>query len=174
MAEALTWENHEKAERDIYSLSGLPEECFERKFVKVDTYDGEDVNIRTIVVTNNVTSQPVSSSKPDLVWIHGYAACSGLYYTVVKRMSKYFRLILIDNIGYGCSSRPLNCDFKKMSANDYIEYFNKYFETWRKEMKLDKFYLVGHSMGGFLSGQYAAKYQENLLKVILLSPPGMA
>ena len=51
MAEAITWENYERAERDMFRLSGLPDECFERKSVPVGTDSlGQQLTIRTIVV----------------------------------------------------------------------------------------------------------------------------
>ena len=31
-------------------------------------------------------------------------------------------------------------------------------EEWRQEMKLDKFILLGHSLGGFLAMSYAIRY----------------
>ena len=143
------------------------------KNVKVGEHDGEDVHIRTAIISSSKDGQ--QADKPTLVLVHGYGACSGLYYQIVKRISKYFNMILIDQIGYGLSSRPLNCEFSKMSAMDYINYFVNYFEVWRKEMKLnDKFYLVGHSMGAYLSAHYAVRHQEKLKKVLLLSPPGVA
>ena len=38
----------------------------------------------------------------------------------------------------------------------------------------EKFYLVGHSMGAYLTANYAVKYQDNLKRLLLLSPPGVA
>lgn len=51
MAEPLTLENFERAERDVYRLSGLSDECFEMRNVKVGEHEGEDINIRTVIVT---------------------------------------------------------------------------------------------------------------------------
>ena len=92
--------------------------------MKVGEFKGEDVCIRTIIIDQNDQDK----QKPVLVLVHGYTACSGLYYTLFKRLSKYFRFVVIDQIGSGLSSRPSNCDFKKMTAMDYINYFVNYFE----------------------------------------------
>lgn len=108
MVDQLTWENHEQSERDIFLLSGVPEECIERKNVKVGSFNGEDVFIRTVIINNHLLG---ADSKPDCVLVHGFGACCGLYYQIVKRVSKYFRFIMIDMVGYGASSRPLNCNF---------------------------------------------------------------
>lgn len=46
-------------------------------------------------------------------------------------------------------------------------------ESWRKEKKIDKFTLIGHSLGGYLSSCYAMKYPERVNKLVLLSPVGL-
>jgi len=53
------------------------------------------------------------------------------------------------------------------------DFFLNPFEAWRKEMKIEKVILVGHSLGGYLSTVYAMKYPERLHKLILLSPVGI-
>ena len=174
MAEALTVENYEQAERDIFRLTGLPDESFEFKNVKVGEHKWEDVTMRTVIVTHSKGDE-ATEDKPILVFVHGYSSSSGHYYNIVKRISKYFRMILIDQIGFGLSSRPLNCDKSKFTGKDYINYFVNYLEAWRVAMGLnDKFYLVGHSMGAYLCGNYAVQHQDKLLKVLLLSPAGVA
>jgi pimeloyl-ACP methyl ester carboxylesterase len=37
-------------------------------------------------------------------------------------------------------------------------------KKWFDKSKIaeEKYYLLGHSLGGFLAGQYAAKYPENI------------
>jgi pimeloyl-ACP methyl ester carboxylesterase len=40
-----------------------------------------------------------------------------------------------------------------------------------KELK--DFYLVGHSFGGYVCGNYALKYHTKIKKLILLSPLGL-
>ena len=40
-------------------------------------------------------------------------------------------------------------------------------------MDLTDFYLAGHSFGGYLVGNYASVYPQNLRKVIMLSPIGV-
>ena len=45
-------------------------------------------------------------------------------------------------------------------------------EEWRKALSIDKFYLVGHSFGGYLGTCYAEKYPDRIEKLILVSPAG--
>ena len=47
-------------------------------------------------------------------------------------------------------------------------------ERWRVAMDdLKDFYLVGHSFGGYLVGNYAAQYPQHIKKLMLLSPIGV-
>ncbi len=57
-----------------------------------------------------------------------------------------------------------------------------YTEKWRKELpkylnnikgELKDFILIGHSMGGYLSSNYTAKYPHLVKRLILLSPIGL-
>lgn len=72
-------------------------------------------------------------------------------------------------IGFGRSSRPV---FSKQS-HDAENQLVRSVEEWRKEVKLDKFILLGHSMGGFLAASYAIKYPEHVKHLILADPWGL-
>jgi len=43
---------------------------------------------------------------------------------------------------------------------------------WRQEVGIEKFHLAGHSFGGYISGQYAARYPDKVKKLSLMSPVG--
>lgn len=45
-------------------------------------------------------------------------------------------------------------------------------EEWRKEMKLNSFILLGHSMGGFLAASYSISYPDKVRHLILADPWG--
>jgi pimeloyl-ACP methyl ester carboxylesterase len=58
--------------------------------------------------------------------------------------------------GFGRSSRPAFSFDPAEAESQHVEAI----EAWRKRLDLDKFILLGHSMGGFLSSAYALKYPE--------------
>lgn len=76
---------------------------------------------------------------------------------------------MIDNLGFGKSSRP---DFPK-DAMKVEEQYVETIEGWRKVVKLKKFLLCGHSMGGFLALSYAFKYPQHIEHLILSEPWGI-
>lgn len=73
----------------------------------------------------------------------------------------------------GSSSRPLDFNRHTFNENQCIDYFVEYFEKWRIQMgDLKNFYLAGHSFGGYLIGNYALKYHQNIKKILFISPCG--
>jgi len=53
------------------------------------------------------------------------------------------------------------------------EFFLLPFEEWRKQMKIEKMILIGHSMGGYLSTVYGLAHPDRIIRLILLSPVGV-
>ena len=62
--------------------------------------------------------------------MHGYSGAGALFFKLLKRLSRNFRVICVDLIGAGSSSRP--DDYPHGQGFDKcIQYFNDYFEMWR-------------------------------------------
>ena len=49
----------------------------------------------------------------------------------------------------------------------------KEFLSSGEECEFTDFYLMGHSFGGYMSGNYAVRYPQHLKKLVLLSPIGV-
>lgn len=62
-------------------------------------------------------------------------------------------------LGFGRSSRPA---FSSEAMEAELQLVNSV-EEWRKEMNIDKFYLLGHSMGGFIAASYSLKYPDRFV-----------
>ena len=99
-----------------------------------------------------------------LVILHGGPGASHDYFLpYLLPLARTNRLIFIDERGSGRSQKA-----EKLS--DYtVENMVEDVETIRKELKLGKISLLGHSCGGVLAEAYALKYQENLTHLILCS-----
>ena len=94
--------------------------------------------------------------------VHGYGGSSTLFFQQIKSLSENHKVVLFDIIGMGASGRPSDFNYQGMSAEQVVDYFVQYFERWRDALKLEKFFLVGHSLGGYLSGLYTVKYPERV------------
>lgn len=76
----------------------------------------------------------------------------------------YYKIL----IGFGRSSRP---PFSS-DAMEAEQQFVKSIEEWRRETNLEKFILLGHSLGGFLATSYAINYPDRVKHLILADPWG--
>ena len=108
-------------------------------------------------VLNNIHYLDSGSGK-ELVLIHGFLGNNTLWTYQIKEFQKYFRVIAIDLPGYGKSSeaKPLN----------NIKKFSKAVEKLLHALKINNFYLMGHSMGGMIAQEIASK-NKNIRKVVL-------
>lgn len=113
-----------------------------------------------------------------MVMLHGYGAGLGFFYKNFEGMSrvKGWKLYALDMLGMGRSSRPPFRIHAKDQAGKITEaenWFIDALEEWRILKKIDKFTLLGHSMGGYMAVAYALKYPGHLNKLILASPVGI-
>ncbi|KAK9456654.1 Alpha/Beta hydrolase protein [Dipodascopsis uninucleata] len=140
----------------------------ESRMVEIST----GVSLNEFMVTNTETEV-----RNDLVILHGYGAGLGFFYRNFDGLSvRGWRLHALDLLGYGRSSRPKF----QIKAKDKYEavlksegWFVDALEKWRIKSGIEKFTLMAHSLGGYLSVAYALKYPDRIKKLILVSPAGV-
>ncbi|KAL7085981.1 hypothetical protein ACP275_14G310900 [Erythranthe tilingii] len=119
---------------------------------------------------NTVTFDSKEGS-PTLVMVHGYGASQGFFFRNFDALAKHFKVIAIDQLGWGGSSRP---DFTCQSTEETEAWFIDSFEEWRKAQNLTNFILLGHSFGGYVASKYALKHPEHIRQLILVGPAGFS
>ncbi|KAH7523546.1 hypothetical protein FEM48_Zijuj06G0023200 [Ziziphus jujuba var. spinosa] len=119
---------------------------------------------------NTVTFDSKDDS-PTLVMVHGYGASQGFFFRNFDALASRFRVIAIDQLGWGGSSRP---DFTCKSTEETEAWFTDSFEEWRKAKNLSNFILLGHSFGGYVAAKYALKHPEHVKHLILVGPAGFS
>lgn len=113
-----------------------------------------------------------------LVMLHGYGAGLGFFYRNLEPLSRLpgWKLYALDMLGMGNSSRPafrILAKDQEDRTREAESFFVDALEEWRKVRQIEKFTLLGHSMGGYLAVCYALKYPGHLNKLILASPVGI-
>ncbi|KAK0617813.1 Alpha/Beta hydrolase protein [Bombardia bombarda] len=113
-----------------------------------------------------------------LVILHGYGAGLGLFYQNFEPLSrvKGWNLYALDMLGMGNSSRPpfkIRANDPQGKIRETEAWFIDALEEWRRVRNIEKFTLMGHSLGGYLAVSYALKYPGRLDKLILASPAGI-
>ena len=114
----------------------------------------------------------------NLVMLHGYGAGLGFFYRNFEALSRAegWKVYALDLLGMGRSSRPnfkIHAKDKDGKISEAESWFIDALEEWRIKRGLDKFTLLGHSLGGYLAIAYALKYPGHLNKLILASPVGI-
>ncbi|KAK9713907.1 hypothetical protein RND81_06G058300 [Saponaria officinalis] len=108
---------------------------------------------------------------PTIVMVHGYGASQGFFFRNFDALARRFRVIAIDQLGWGGSSRP---DFTCKSTEETEAWFIDSLEEWRKAKNLNSFILLGHSFGGYVASKYALKHPEHVQHLILVGSAGFS
>ena len=114
----------------------------------------------------------------NLVMLHGYGAGLGFFYKNFEGLSrvKGWKIYALDLLGMGRSSRPpfrLKAKTRQDQITEAENWFIDALEEWRVHRKIDRFTLLGHSLGGYMAVAYALKYPGHLNKLVLASPVGI-
>ncbi|KAK4218596.1 putative cardiolipin-specific deacylase, mitochondrial [Rhypophila decipiens] len=120
-------------------------------------------------------NEPVDDT---LVMLHGYGAGLGFFYKNFEPLSRAqgWKVYALDLLGMGNSARPafrVKAKTQKEKIAEAESWFIDALEEWRRIRKIEKFTLMGHSLGGYLAVSYALKYPGHLNKLILASPVGI-
>lgn len=114
--------------------------------------------------------RPEQKIGKNIIFIHGYQGSSITFYKLFKHFYPEYNVFCPDIIGMSLSSRP---SIKFKSTEDCLNFFIGAIEKWREALGIERFYLVGHSLGGYFSALYALKYPQRIEKLTLLSPAGI-
>ena len=96
-----------------------------------------------------------------LVLVHGFLGSSQMWELQIEYFKKNYRVIAIDLPGFGKSN-------KSKSSNSIISMAKIVIDSL-KEKKIEKFYLLGHSMGGMIVQEMAKIAGEKIFKLVCYS-----
>lgn len=106
-------------------------------------------------------------SKNIIVLLHG-KNFSGFYWEKIANelVKRNYRVIIPDQIGFGKSSKPMSYQFS---------FYNLALNTHKllSSLGVNKYKLVGHSMGGMLATHYTYLYPSEVTKLIMINPIGL-
>jgi pimeloyl-ACP methyl ester carboxylesterase len=101
-----------------------------------------------------------------ILLIHGFGANKDNWTSFAKFLTKKYNVIVPDLPGFGDSTRIMTDNYGIDSQVTRLHGF-------AINVGLKKFHIVGNSMGGFISGKYAAKYPGEILSLGLFDPSGV-
>jgi abhydrolase domain-containing protein 6 len=98
--------------------------------------------------------------------LHGFGASGDSWNRCAASLTRKFRVIAPDLPGWGASTRLEQASYGYPAQIARIHRLTE-------ELKLARFHLAGHSMGGFLAAAYAARFPDKVITLGLIAPHGM-
>jgi pimeloyl-ACP methyl ester carboxylesterase len=120
-----------------------------------------EIQGKTIKVDGRDVHYYTAGHGEPLVVIHGGGGDARTWGKNIIELSEKYTVYAPDLPGYG-GSQPLD-------GNYYIPELSRFLGSFASNLGLEKFYLVGHSMGGGVALDYALKSPQKIKKLVLVS-----
>ncbi|MCX5819711.1 MAG: alpha/beta hydrolase [Deltaproteobacteria bacterium] len=101
-----------------------------------------------------------------LMLLHGFGANKDNFILVAGFLTKHYRVIIPDHIGFGESSHPADADYSPPAQARRLRSF-------AHALGLTGLHIGGNSMGGHIAMTYAALYPGDVKSLWLLDPSGV-
>ncbi|MFL6497717.1 MAG: alpha/beta fold hydrolase [Nitrososphaera sp.] len=100
-----------------------------------------------------------------LILLHGIGASAERWSRVFPTLSRDYRVISPDIIGFGYSDKP---------AVEYtMDFFIDFFRSFLDNLGISKASIIGSSLGGHVATEFAIRFPQMVEKLVLVSPAGM-
>ena len=148
-------------ESQILELVGIPVEFYSIKECKLS--GGRHIHYVHISKVER---------KPDnvLLMTHGYLNSNMGFFKMYGGLMDQFHIISFDLPGQGLSSS------ERKTPGDiggWLDYFLGSIREFVLKLGLEKFHVLGHSLGAYVLTHFAGRFPEMVLKMFLLSPAGV-
>lgn len=101
----------------------------------------------------------------DLILLHGLGASSERWLRVAPALSRYFRVIVPDILGFGYSDKP--------DVEYTVDFFVDFLDKFLKNVGTSKPHMIASSFGGHIAAEYAIRRGRSMRKLVLAAPAGM-
>ena len=106
-----------------------------------------------VIDTSTLTSLAQSRDQETLVILHGYPTSSYDYHKVLTQLSKKYRVIIHDHLGFGFSDKPLAYSYSLIEQADFA------LQLW-KQLGLKKVTLLAHDYGTSVATEIIARHNQ--------------
>jgi pimeloyl-ACP methyl ester carboxylesterase len=121
---------------------------------------------KKILINGLPINYKISGEGQPVLILHGWGGSSDSWLSVQEILAKNnYKVIVPDFPGFGKSITPPSA----WGIKDYTDFIIAFMD----KMKLDNFFLIGHSFGGRISTRLAANYDKNIKGLILCDAAGI-
>jgi pimeloyl-ACP methyl ester carboxylesterase len=100
---------------------------------------------------------------PPVLMLHGLGGTKASFLPSVAALAGRFRVIAVDMLGFGDSSKPLGASYGPAFQADALTHL-------LDALELERSHLVGHSLGGRVAIEVGFRHPERLRGLVLMSP----
>jgi len=148
-------------------LISLVSACGSSKTFPVDylnsKYTNEQSEFREVLEAN--IHYRDQGSGETIVLLHGIGSSLHTWEGWTEDLKDQFRVVSLDLPGFGLTGADSSHNY---TMQRYIEVLHEFLGS----LDIDRYSLVGNSMGGWLAWEYALVYPDELQKLILIAPAG--
>jgi len=106
-----------------------------------------------------------ATDAPAAILLHGLGHWSDAAWgRLVPELDPHRRYVALDLPGFGASDKP--------DAAYDAAYFTAALEAAFAQLRLDRFALIGHSLGGYVAAHYAGAFPDRVTRLALIAPAG--
>jgi len=102
-----------------------------------------------------------------VLFVHSYAGSTTHWDAALMHLRHGRRAVALDLRGHGLSDAPADSDYAVTGLAEDVA-------AVADSLQLDRFVLVGHSLGGMVAAEYAGKNPERVAGLVLVATPGKA
>ncbi len=110
------------------------------------------------VLNKNIFVIDEGTSKDVLVILHGYPTSSFDYIKVLPELSKHYRVVIHDHLGFGFSDKPVSYSYSLIDQADFA------LQLWHK-MGLKEVTILSHDYGTSVAKEILARKNHNLIPI---------
>ena len=148
----------------IHFLTTVLRSSYEEMHIPV----GPNAYIHTIIFESEQAPSVDEEPRLPLVMIHGFGCGIPQFYKNFDHLHSNRKLYAIDLPGFARSTRVKFTPDAEKCEQEFVDYIEK----WREGVGLEKFILLGHSLGAFLSSAYTMRHPSRVRHLILDDPWG--
>ncbi len=108
-----------------------------------------------------------AKDSPVILMLHGYSADKKVWLRFARYFAEDYRVVIPDLAGHGETGYSAELDYSVGAQSRRLAHL-------LDALNIDKAHLIGNSMGGFISADFALRYPERSLSAALVDPGGVS